>query len=280
MTDKRRIVAHHEAAHAVADYRFGFTTAGVTIGANQENGSIERASHFDAWLGLEAPGPDMCREVAIGCLAGFAAELRLAPDRRPAAIPVTRPDLENTAEFLRVMGEMDMAASDDAIPGHWIEEATTFVNRDWRAISCVAEALMELEHLCPEEVEYLIHIADGDPAAAEDLRTWCAYQYDGLPHEAEARYRALVTATGMDAGFDSADANRRAEPTLPSSLQDRFNAIKAALGDLLELADEFELSGCDDDEVAGILERTGIEHRQWRELVSLLRTYQDTDLPS
>ena len=75
-----------------------------------------------------------------------------------------------------------------------------FVNVNWTAITVVAEALMRLENLFPEEVEYLVRIADGKPGAVEDLRMWCTYQFQGQSEEAEARYRALLASAGVGAG--------------------------------------------------------------------------------
>jgi hypothetical protein len=208
MIDKRRLVALHEAAHAVADQRFGYTIYGVTISGNQENGSRERVSRIDTWMRWEAPPEGVLEDAVVGSLAGFAAEVRLAPDHTKTAMMRAKAEFENAADLLRLMGEMDREDSDDAIPRRWIERTSAFVNSNWAAITAVAEALIRLEKLYPDEVDYLIHIADGESEGVEDLRMWCAYQFRGQAREGEARYRALLSSAGINpvpGGTEGAD---------------------------------------------------------------------------
>lgn len=206
MNDSRRLAAHREAAYAVADERFGYTIHGVTISANNNNASLGRISKIDTWMRWEAPPEGVLEEFVVGCLAGFAAEDRLMPDQSKTTVMRARADFENAAELLRLMGEMAREDADDAIPDSWIERASAFVNSNWTAISVVAEALIRLEKLYPEEVDYLIHIADGEPGAVEDLKMWCSYQFQGQSKEGEARYRALVSSAGVDAVSDPTKA--------------------------------------------------------------------------
>jgi hypothetical protein len=186
----------------VADQRFGYTIHGVTLSANHSNGSLDRVSNIDSWLRWEAPPEGVLEESVVGCLAGFAAENRLAPEQGETTKLRANGEFRNAAELLRLMGEMDRDDPDDAIPGRWIERASVFVNGNWTAITVVAEALMRLENLFPEEVDYLIHIADGKSGAAEDLRMWCTYQFHGQSKQREARYRALLSSAGVEAGGD------------------------------------------------------------------------------
>lgn len=202
MNDSRRLAAHSEAAHAVADQRFGYTIHGVTLSGNNNNGSLDRISKIDTWMRWEAPPEGVLEECVVGCLAGFAAENRLAPEQGETTKLRANGEFRNAAELLRLMGEMDRDDPDDAIPGRWIERASEFVNGNWTAITVVAEALMRLEKLFPEEVDYLIHIADGKSGAAEDLRMWCAYQFRGQSKQREARYRALLSSAGVSAESD------------------------------------------------------------------------------
>lgn len=130
-------------------------------------------------------------------------------------------EFRNAAELLRLMGEMDREDPDNAIPGRWIDRASVFVDGNWAAIAIVAEALIRLEKLYPEEVDYLIHIADGKSGAVEDLRMWCAYQFHGRPKEAEARYRALLPSAGVDAVSDpTKGADKNSDHPRPGSHSD------------------------------------------------------------
>jgi hypothetical protein len=202
LNEGRRLAAHHEAAHAVADQRFGYTIHGVSISGNHDNGGLGRASKVDTWLRWEAPPEGVLEEFVVGCLAGFVAEDRLAPDQRKTTLKRAKVDFENVAELLRVMGELDRSDPDDAIPDRWIERASVFVNDNWTAITVVAEALNQLEELYPEEVEYLVHVADGELGAADDLKMWCDYKFYEKAQEGESRYRALLSAAGVDAVSD------------------------------------------------------------------------------
>ena len=221
LDDSRRLAALSEAAHAVADHRFGYTIHGVTLSGNNNNGSLDRVSRIDTWMRWEAPPEGVLEEFVVGCLAGFAAERRLAPDQSEAAMMRANGDLRNAAELLRLMGEMDRGGPDNAIPGRWIERASVFVDGNWAAISVVAAALIRLEKLFPEEVEYLMCIADGKPGAVEDLRMWCTYQFQGQSEEAEARYRALLLSAGVDAVSDpTKGADENSDHPRPGSRSD------------------------------------------------------------
>jgi hypothetical protein len=202
LNDSRRLAAHREAAHAVADQRFGYTIHGVTISGNNNNGSLDRVSNIDTWMRWEAPPEGVLEESVVACLAGFAAEDRLAPDQGETTKLRANGEFRNAAELLRLMGEMDRKDPDDAIPDRWLEKASAFVNRNWAAIKVVAAALVRLEKLFPEEVEYLVCIADGNPGAVDDLRLWCGYQFQGQSAEGEARYRALLSSAGVGTSGD------------------------------------------------------------------------------
>lgn len=166
--DKRR-TAFHEAAHAVAQYRFGFTCAKVTIVPDEDRETLGSASRMDSWESWEEVPEDVCHGFIIMCLAGFATGLHLAPDQREAHLQQANSDFAKAARLLRLMEEMGESDPDDAIPDRWIEETSVFVDREWRAITAVAEALLQLETLEYIELELLVDAVDGEPEAREGL---------------------------------------------------------------------------------------------------------------
>jgi len=158
-------LAFHEAAHAVADVRFGFNCAGVTIIPNKEKDTLGCAlalddDHFspDGEINI-----DVGRKRIIALLAGYAAEVLLPslsnmPERKRLARLGASSDFEKAREVLRTLGLKPNVTS-------WLKRARNFARSEWCAIEAVARELLDAKKLDETEIETLIAIADGEEGA-------------------------------------------------------------------------------------------------------------------
>lgn len=165
-----RAIAYHEAGHAVADLRFGFKPAGVsvipragTLGAAQclDDDHYDLARENGARVLI--PNPDRGAKVVVALLAGYAAEVHHRPGSRAEARFGACDDFERARDILRSLGRKPALASS-------LRKARAFVAANWKAIDCVARDLAETKELDDTEVETIVAVADGsDPDAVRDL---------------------------------------------------------------------------------------------------------------
>ncbi|HET7542014.1 MAG TPA: hypothetical protein VFK05_19210 [Polyangiaceae bacterium] len=161
--------AHHEAAHAVAQTRLGFTCLGVSIGLGGLEGL---ASHYDDDMAFAVLGADgilvipeqATRDLLTTYYAGYCA----------ASI-----EIGDGEKFGRYAAADDFAKADELREKLGLSEAEciatafAFVRepKNWRAIQAVAAELIEHRKLDADEVTIIIDIADGEAVPA-DLVTY------------------------------------------------------------------------------------------------------------
>ncbi|MFH1923619.1 MAG: hypothetical protein ABIP48_27480 [Planctomycetota bacterium] len=176
----RASVAYHEAGHAVADCRHGFDLFWVTVQPKGDYaGKNEGAGSW--WT------PEEAEQRLVGLYAGYAAQRRSDPDQSDTlARSGASGDFDKAADILRWLHPDATDAELQRLQNEWIAQAQTFVNdeRNWGAIDALAEELLEHEELDGDEIELVIALADGDPAAAEALA-----RYRGLKAAAAERNR-------------------------------------------------------------------------------------------
>jgi len=145
--DKTLSTAHHEAAHAVVQYRTsGFAGGPVTIKADQEAQTVGACSDYVS----DSTSKEHARCRILSAYAGACSD-RILDDYDPQACEV---DEEIAAELLR----------DWRIEAYEAElrmEAERLVNVHWREIGAVARELVERETLTDTEVEMISDIAAG-----------------------------------------------------------------------------------------------------------------------
>ena len=149
-----RDVAFHEAAHAVADVRFGFGFCTVSI--KPANGTLGRVFSLDGWDDLET-----ARNYVISCLAGFASETRVDPTSEKLARSGACGDFEIVSKPLEVL-MLDLETG-IVLAKEWVDSP-----ENWRAIELVANELLIRKELDADEVSTLVEIADGK-ATQKDL---------------------------------------------------------------------------------------------------------------
>jgi sugar phosphate isomerase/epimerase len=142
-------VAHHEAGHAVADHRLGFTSFGCTVVPNDAENTLGSAGQYDGW-----EDADEARSFVTSLYAGYCAEVVFGADERGARHGA-RYDFERAAEVLAWLADTTEAAG--------LEAAFRFVREPakWNAIMTVAAELEKCGTLDGTEVEILIDVADG-----------------------------------------------------------------------------------------------------------------------
>ncbi|HLX62280.1 MAG TPA: hypothetical protein VKX17_13455 [Planctomycetota bacterium] len=143
-TDK----AYHEAAHAVADTRFGCHPVKASIKPSE--GTLGSVSSLDGWDDSET-----ARNYVISCLAGYVTEIRLDSSNEQAARLGASRDFEMASKPLEQLN-MDLQ-SGIAIAKEWVNRS-----ENWKAIELVAQELLIHEELVGDEIETLVVIADGE----------------------------------------------------------------------------------------------------------------------
>lgn len=181
----QRETAYHEAAHAVADVRFGFGCSNVTIMPDRETRGC--ATPYDAGIHqltvvsfegaeelVEDLDPEKAEKLIIAMLAGYIAH-GWTPNRRNTPKQRKRARLGADADFKSARGVLyDMDASDPDEMGRrrtlipYLKLTRQFVRKEWSAIEAVAKELLQRQKLDGDEVETIIAIVDGE-ATTEDL---------------------------------------------------------------------------------------------------------------
>jgi len=144
------ISAYHEAAHAVADYRFGFCPTVVTI--VRDCGKATDGSAGTVYGG--DLNSDRERQL-ISLLAGRVAQSEWV---RHAIHSEDRKTLPAGA-FCGAHGDFGRAQEllfDGETLRQWIREAREFVKREWLVIDSVARELLDSKTLDDAEVELAI----------------------------------------------------------------------------------------------------------------------------
>lgn len=157
-----RSIAIHEAAHAVADFRFNFTIDSVTIIPDVKRGVAGAAKSID--------GPDCFsasekthREYIVSLMVGYAAEIKADPKCRKRAWTCAGNDQRMAQRHILEFTHH----SKDLRP--WVKRAKLFVGKkkNWAAIQAVAVFLLEHKSLNGNLVEAIIEHSDGDLNDAE-----------------------------------------------------------------------------------------------------------------
>lgn len=157
--------AHHEAAHAIADTKFGFKFLEVTI---ERHGDALGESYCD---GDCYDDEDVTNRIT-SLLSGYAADIKFSPETGESARWGASSDFESAEEMI----------GDTAIDP-WIERAKVFVDENWKAIALVASELLKEKKLEFVEVDILIDVAEGkdEMSTLEEYRRRRDWVPEGIP---------------------------------------------------------------------------------------------------
>jgi ATP-dependent Zn protease len=152
---KSFITAHHEAAHAIVNYRIcGHAGGPVSIVADSERGYLGYASDAIS----DSFNHEHMEARILSCYAGGHAQRRL--DRK-AGNEGCDVDDEIAADLLRRYGWENREQA-------FRDRAADLVNEHWAQIAAVAAALLENHVLDDTEIEMVADIVAGE-ATPEDL---------------------------------------------------------------------------------------------------------------
>ena len=173
---ERARTAYHEAGHLLIGSHFGFLCSSVSIRPDEERGSLGRV------VALEGPvcgkyrsgwGGQWSVEVSRETLeqwmcvlfAGFAAEVRFAPDARDAAREGASGDDKQAENYLE---RARMATNSTR---HLLRARTAvLIDQHWPAIQYVARALLREEEFDSHEAARICEVARGNATEANLLR--------------------------------------------------------------------------------------------------------------
>jgi hypothetical protein len=177
--DTLRITAFHEAAHAVAQTRLGFTCLQVMI---DRRGLAGIASHYDDDMAFATLGADgvytipeqASRDMLTTLYAGYCSAIEAGDDEAAARIAAEDDfaDADERREKINVSEEEGIAAA----------VALVREPKNWHAIEAVAAELMIHEQLDCDEISILIDIADGEtePEGLAQYRALKAWRPPGV----------------------------------------------------------------------------------------------------
>jgi len=145
---ERARTAYHEAGHLVIGMLFGFRCSSVSIRPDETRGSLGRV------VPLEVHGGQVAVEISrewverwlFVLFAGYAAEVRFAPDARDAAREGARGDDEQADEHLERAG-----MANDSTRLLLRARTAELVEQHWAAIESVARALLKHEEFDSDE---------------------------------------------------------------------------------------------------------------------------------
>lgn len=154
---KTRLVAFHEAGHAVADLRADFLPGRVTIVPDRDRGILGLCrSVYEDFDGTQL------KDSVISLLAGYTATMEC---RRRWRLPCGR--RESRREFLSASSDVEQARSllgiaktDIAELKPWLNQTRQFVVKEWRAITAVAGELIESQELNADEIQAIVDAVD------------------------------------------------------------------------------------------------------------------------
>lgn len=157
--------AYHEAAHAVADTRFGFSAGLVSI--ERQDGSLGRSAQIDGYYDQKT-----AERYVFSALAGYVAEEKLDPTFEVKVhAGISDFDLAYIA-----LEQLEKNVDDDCWD-RWLNKTRAWVNDEsnWRAIEEVAAELLEHRMLNWDEVEAIVSLADGDDEALQRIVLYRMY---------------------------------------------------------------------------------------------------------
>jgi ATP-dependent Zn protease len=146
---ERARTAYHEAGHLVIGMLFGLRCSSVSIRPDETRGSLGRVVPLDprGGLAVEISRGTVERWLCV-LFAGFAAEVRFAPDASHAAREGARGDDEQAEAYLLRAG-----MANDSTRHLLRARAAELVEQHWGAIESVARALLKHEELGSDEAE-------------------------------------------------------------------------------------------------------------------------------
>jgi hypothetical protein len=161
-TKKERCTAHHEAAHAVVQYRTADHVGGhVTIVPRQQEGWIRLGCAFDCWS--DSFNSEHMEASILSLYAGGHAQRELDPAYGSQGCGS---DEEQAAELLRLHGwehrEQELR-----------ERSLALTRQHWAEIVAVADELLRVRVLDDTEAEIICDAVAGDRDA--DLAQYRAY---------------------------------------------------------------------------------------------------------
>jgi hypothetical protein len=157
--NKDTLVAHHEAAYAVVNYRAGgFAGQTISVEVLREDNVLETSEHK-----VTENDAAECREAWIlSCYAGGYAQRRVDPTTSSDGCDI---DEEVARALLETWGWMSREQELRA-------RSHQLVNEHWAEIVAVAEELIRLRTLDDAEVEGIADHVCGDPDAYPELEMY------------------------------------------------------------------------------------------------------------
>src|SRR4029453_19159106 len=171
---ERARTAYHEAGHLLIGSLFGFLCSSVSIRPDEAGGSLGRVVPLEgpeSWsYRIDRGGQpiiEMRRQIVEQWVwvlfAGFAAEVRFAPDFRDAAREGAWGDDEQAQDYLERAG-MANESTQHLLRAHTAE----LIEQHWSGVEYVARALLRHEEFDSREAECICEIARGE-ATESDL---------------------------------------------------------------------------------------------------------------
>lgn len=139
----RQITAWHEAGHAVAAWRFGWTIERVSIVPDIGETGLARSGHIEVKSVSSGPIPLM-----IFALAGAAAQRRFAPRSRVPAFSGSDLALADRQAQIHSLS----VRSEQALKRFAAEEAGALIDVQWHLVSSLAAALLEKDVMTHDDV--------------------------------------------------------------------------------------------------------------------------------
>jgi hypothetical protein len=161
---ERARTAYHEAGHLVIGMLYGFRCSSVSIRPDEARGSLGRVIPLDVHGGRVSIGDDRGALERWLCVlfAGYAAEVRFAPDSRDAAREGARGDDEQAEDLLVRAGIANKTTR------HLLRGRTaSLVEQHWTTIESVARALLKHEEFDAREV---VHLCGPDATPSDPAR--------------------------------------------------------------------------------------------------------------
>jgi hypothetical protein len=149
--------AIHEAAHAVVA-RLRNIEVGI-VSTKPGEGWLGHTTHQSYCARDELIDGEMCQlpgapeDEILVCFAGYAAEMRLAPNREKQARAGSGGDDKQAAELLAKLGSLDERP--------YRQEVSNMIAQHWQSIYLVALEPDKWETLDQEELDELINLATG-----------------------------------------------------------------------------------------------------------------------
>ena len=146
--------AHHEAAHAVGNFIFGFGNSYLTIRGNPDEGSAGTVSALEYQ-------PEQFEGHMVTWIAGYAATCRF--ESKADAYAGARHDFDMAKKECEQFGI-------EFIEAEWIAKAEAFVETEWHAITALAKEAVIHQELDDVEVDLIIEAARAtDPIDADQF---------------------------------------------------------------------------------------------------------------